>query len=239
MIHTAVAHFPDFAVSNAAGSERRIQTMKTAVRMLLLGLATLTMTGAAQEQGSARLVRDGTHARLTASGPRPLDLAARKLAEEFGVAISVEDPAYLFRGDLARVGTTRTGDPLLVPKPSSFEVALDMTPDVAILDSRQLVEMMAAKANERWPRRIFEHAQLLVDSLQQQTGLRISCCQSFLSGIPWGNAVVSFEARDEPARTVLLQLLRLEPGRGRMVRDGAGGAFQLVPSNPARERWTY
>ena len=39
-----------------------------------------------------------------------------------------------------------------------------------------------------------------------QTGLRVSCCQAGVAGIPWGLAEIFFEANDEPARSVLKRL---------------------------------
>ena len=59
-------------------------------------------------------------------------------------------------------------------------------------------------------RPIAEHAKLMADELSRQTGLHISCCQSMVAGVPWGRAVVPFQADDEPAREVLRRLIRLE-----------------------------
>ena len=46
----------------------------------------------------------------------------------------------------------------------------------------------------------------LADALSAQTGLRVSCCQAFVAGIPWGLADTFFEANDEPARSILKRL---------------------------------
>ncbi len=59
-------------------------------------------------------------------------------------------------------------------------------------------------------RRISESAKLMADSLSAQTGLRVSCCQGSVAGIPWGRSSVPFEAHHETARHVLERLLRLE-----------------------------
>jgi hypothetical protein len=88
-------------------------------------------------------------------------------------------------------------------------------------------------------RRIYEHANLLTESLQQQTGVRVSCCQAGVNGIPWGSTVISFEARDEPVRSALLRLLRSEPGRDRLVPLEHTGAFRLVKADPGREHWHW
>lgn len=59
-------------------------------------------------------------------------------------------------------------------------------------------------------RSIAEHAKLMADQLGQQTGLHVSCCQSFVAGIPWGLAKVAFEADDKPAHEVLKSLIQIE-----------------------------
>jgi hypothetical protein len=55
-------------------------------------------------------------------------------------------------------------------------------------------------------RSIAEHAQLMAEALSSQTGLRVSCCQSFVAGYPWGMEKISFASGDEPARNVLKRL---------------------------------
>jgi len=55
-------------------------------------------------------------------------------------------------------------------------------------------------------RPIIESASLMTTALSAQTGLRVSCCQVGVAGIPWGMAPTFFEAKDEPARSVLKRL---------------------------------
>lgn len=105
--------------------------------------------------------------------------------------------------------------------------SVDLTP---ILDRKVTIPLGT--------RRIFEHVNLLTESLQQETGVRVSCCQAAVGGVPWGSTVVSFETRDEPARSVLLRLLRSEP-RDRLVRNEQGGAYHLAKSEPGREHWHW
>ena len=62
-------------------------------------------------------------------------------------------------------------------------------------------------------RSIAASAQLMADALSAQTGLRVSCCQVGVAGIPWGIAEVRFEAHDEPARDVLKRLIKAAAGR--------------------------
>jgi hypothetical protein len=55
-------------------------------------------------------------------------------------------------------------------------------------------------------RSIAENAQLMAEALSDQTGLRVSCCESFVAGLPWGMQKISFAANNEPARSVLKRL---------------------------------
>jgi hypothetical protein len=55
-------------------------------------------------------------------------------------------------------------------------------------------------------RRIHESASLMAKELSKQTGLRVSCCQSFIAGYPWGMEEVMFAANGEQARAVLRRL---------------------------------
>ena len=55
-------------------------------------------------------------------------------------------------------------------------------------------------------RPIHESASLMAAGLSQQTGLRVSCCQSVIAGYPWGMEEVMFAANHEPARSVLRRL---------------------------------
>jgi hypothetical protein len=56
-------------------------------------------------------------------------------------------------------------------------------------------------------RKILESAELLSKALSEQTGLRVSCCQSAIAGYPWGLEEVEIGAEDEPARDVLRRLI--------------------------------
>jgi hypothetical protein len=89
------------------------------------------------------------------------------------------------------------------------------------------------------------------DQLSGQTGLHVSCFQSFVggipwcvAGIPWGRAAVLFQADDEPAREVLRRLIsiggaakfsgtKLAPGlrslAGRLRRDGSTVVLHRSP----------
>lgn len=237
---------------------------------------------AAQSEEFARVLRNGEQATLTAFGPRPVDLAAKKLVDEFGVAINVEDPVYMYRDDVQDIGTTHSGKRLLIPKASLLESRFDLRADGSLRDVRQVVRGLVDAANIQLPfqyridndgdvftliatrtrddqgrpvelipildrritipagtRKIFEHVNLLTGALEQQTGVHLGCCQAGVAGIPWGSTVIAFEARDQPARDVLLRLIRSEPGRDRLVRNEQDGTFQLVKSDAGREHWCW
>jgi hypothetical protein len=235
----------------------------------------------AQGQEFARILRNGEQATLSVFGPRPVDLAAQKLVDEFGVAINVEDPPYFDRNDVQFSHLAASGERVMIPRAALLEIPLVLNRDGSVSDITQLVEKLRDEANSQLPfayriertrdvftliptrtddqgrsadvaplldhhvtvphgtRMILEHVKLLTESLQQQTGVRVSCCQAAVGGIPWGSTVVSFEARDEPARSVLLRLLRTEPGRERLVRNEQGRAFHVVKNEQGREHWRW
>jgi hypothetical protein len=59
-------------------------------------------------------------------------------------------------------------------------------------------------------RMILQHGNLLAEELSKQTGLHIGCCDSSLTGVPWGTAEIEFGADDKPAREILSSLISLE-----------------------------
>jgi hypothetical protein len=81
-------------------------------------------------------------------------------------------------------------------------------------------------------RSIIEHAKLMTDALSAQTGFQISCCQGMIGGFPWGMDHVAFEARDEPARSVLLRLVRSVKGRYYYLE-------RCDPVSPGRPTWCF
>ncbi|HZT39145.1 MAG TPA: hypothetical protein VFA28_14730 [Bryobacteraceae bacterium] len=63
----------------------------------------------------------------------------------------------------------------------------------------------------RGARTMIETARLMTDALAAQT-MHVSCCQSVVGGVPWGLPMITFEAHDEPARSVLRRLIAAEIG---------------------------
>ena len=201
---------------------------------------------AAQGQEFARVLRNGEQGTLSVFGTRPVDLAAKKLVDEFNVGVNVEDPLYFYRDDIEDV-TAYMNHPakrVLVPKPALLEMRLDLRPDGSLQDVQQTLEDLVETANAQLPfgyridrdgdtftlvatrtrdeqghsialnplldrhvtiplgtRRIFEHPNLLIHALEEQTAVHIGCCQGVVGGVRWGSEVISFEAHDESARS--------------------------------------
>jgi hypothetical protein len=82
-------------------------------------------------------------------------------------------------------------------------------------------------------RMVTESAKLMADALSAQTGLRVSCCQGVVAGIPWGTTVAPFEAHDEPARSVLKRLIATE-SQGRPARY-----YWLERCDPLPSNWCF
>jgi hypothetical protein len=118
---------------------------------LLIGLSGVS---AAQGQEFARILRNGQEATLSAFGPLPIDLAAKKLADEFGLAISVEDPVYLYRRDVQDVtppDVASTAKRMLIPKATLLEIRFGLRPDGSLQDVQQVVAGLVAAANAQLP----------------------------------------------------------------------------------------
>jgi hypothetical protein len=203
----------------------------------------------AQDPEAARLERNGDQAVLTADSRRPVDSVAKTLAKEFGIRVNVEDPPYVFSGDIAEL-TVGVPRPVRVPKGGRLEVRFALGPSGRPADVPGLVKAIADVANAQFPfayridadgdwftlvptrtrdllgqtisiiplldrrvtiragtRQIMASAALMTDALSAQTGLRVSCCQGVVGGIPWGIKNIPFEASDEPARNVLKRLI--------------------------------
>ena len=256
--------------------------MRRITAVVLVCLIAIPVVVGAQAQEFARVLRDGDRATLSVFGTRPVDIAARQLVKEFGIALNVEDPVYLYRDDVEDRGVTRSGKRLLVPTPALLEMPLAVRADGSLPDVLQAVSDLRDTANRLFPfefridsdgdvftliptrtrdeqgrsvlvtplldrrvtiplgtRRVFEHVTLLTDSVQRQTGVRVSCCQGAVTGIPWGSTVVTFEAKNEPARNVLIRLLRSEPRRDRFLRNDEGTVLALVKSVSEQDwHWT-
>lgn len=229
-----------------------LMMMRLSVMLGLLGSAEALM---AQSPEAGRIDRQGNRAVLIVDGPRPVDSAAIIIATEFGIAISVEDPPYVFQGDLKDVTSevSRVANPsrrILIPKGGRLEIPFALNAEGMPQDLAGFVRDLVTAANALLPfayridtegtrvtlvptktrdvlgqltevtplldrrvtippgtRSILATAALMAEALSAQTGLRVSCCQAGVAGIPWGMEHVQFEANDEPARNVLQRLI--------------------------------
>ena len=102
---------------------------------------------ATQGQEFARVLRNGDQATLSVYGPRPVDLAAKKLVDEFGVAVNVEDPVSMYREDVQEIGVTRSGEPLLIPKAWPLETRLALRSSGSLRNVGQAVRDLAEAAS--------------------------------------------------------------------------------------------
>lgn len=82
-------------------------------------------------------------------------------------------------------------------------------------------------------RTIAETASLMTAQLSAQTGLRVSCCQGSVAGIPWGMTSVTFETHDEPARSVLKRLIASD------LQGRAIGYYWLQRCDPLPSAWCF
>jgi hypothetical protein len=105
----------------------------------------------AQGQEFARVLRNGEQATLSAFGPRPVDLAAKTLVDEFRVAINVEDPLYFYGDDVQFSHVAASGKRVTVPRASLLEMRFDLRPDGSLRDVRQLLQDLVDTANAQLP----------------------------------------------------------------------------------------
>ena len=97
------------------------------------------------------MLRNGEQATLSVFGPRPVDLAAKKLVDEFRVAINVEDPLYFYRDDVQFSHVAAWGKRVMVPRASLLEMRFDLRPDGSLRDVRQLLQDLVDTANAQLP----------------------------------------------------------------------------------------
>ncbi len=106
-----------------------------------------------QTSDVAQIDRRGESAILSVNTFSPLDAVSTKLESQFGIAVSAEDPFFLFRGDLMDISredpTVRAG--VLVPARWGFEVRFPTNPDGSPQNVRTLLESIVAEANLRSP----------------------------------------------------------------------------------------
>jgi hypothetical protein len=55
---------------------------------------------------------------------------------------------------------------------------------------------------------IYEIASIMTRALSAETGQQFNCCQAFVIGRPWGQPSITYQVTNQPARTVLEDLMR-------------------------------
>ena len=102
---------------NAIGVYRVMIMSGRFLRCLTICLLLLPSVMSAQNLEGGRVDRHGDQAVLIVDGQRPEDSAAITPAQEFGIAVSVEDPPYIFPEDMKDVTVGVTADVSRVPNP--------------------------------------------------------------------------------------------------------------------------
>jgi hypothetical protein len=121
-------------------------------RALVLCLAIVASVATRSHgQESARVLRNGTEATLSVFGASPVDLAAKKLVDEFRVAINVEDPLYFYSDDVQFSHVAASGKRVMIPRDSLLEVRFNMRPDGSLRDVRQVLADLVETANAQLP----------------------------------------------------------------------------------------
>ncbi len=82
-------------------------------------------------------------------------------------------------------------------------------------------------------RTIAETANIMTAALSAQTGLQVSCCQGVIVGVPWGMSAISFEAQDEPARSVLIRLIEAD------LQGKPNHYYWLQRCDPLPSKWCF
>ncbi len=121
-----------------------------------VGLLSWASAASAQNPEAGRVDRRGDQAVLIVDGARPLDSAAITLAQEFGIAVSVEDPPYVFRDDIKDVPAEVARTPnqrqrVLAPKGGRLEVRFALNSDGLPRDLPGLLRDLVAAANTQFP----------------------------------------------------------------------------------------
>ena len=97
------------------------------------------------------MLSNGEQATLSVFGPRPVDLAAKKLVDEFRVVINIEDPLYFYGDDVQFSHVAASGKRVTVPRAALLEIRFDLRPDGSVLDVQQLVQDLVNTANAQLP----------------------------------------------------------------------------------------
>lgn len=133
-------------------------TARSIRHYVTIGLLSIASVVSGQNPEAGRVIRVGDRAVLIVivDGPRPIDSAAITLAREFGIAVSVEDPPYIFQDDMRDVTPEVSRDPnpskrVFVPKGGRLEVHFDLNTDGSPRDLPGLLRAIVSTANAQFP----------------------------------------------------------------------------------------
>ena len=204
----------------------------------------------AQNVEVGRVDRRGERAVLVVESPRPVDSAALTLAKEFGIAINVEDPLSGVSGRmkleipfaLDADGRPRDLAGLVRDLVVAANARLPFVYRIDTEGGRFTLVAVDPKGTSLLDRRvtipagtrsIAANATLMADALAAQTGIRVHCCQSASTGIPWGMEEIAFAVENEPARNVLRRLVEA-------AGQGSGNRmFWLQRCDPRTGGWCF
>src|SRR5258708_25860388 len=110
----------------------------------------------AQEPELVRMELTRYTGTLTLDAPRPLDSAAKTLAQHYGIIINSEDPEYLYSDDIKDVTpevvrTPRPGLRVFIPKGGRLEAEFAVNADGRPQDAHRLLRTIVDAANAHFP----------------------------------------------------------------------------------------
>lgn len=103
----------------------------------------------AQNPEAGHIERYGDRSTLTVDSPRPLDSAAITLAETYGIRVNVEDPPYLYKGDVLEFmeQISLSSRSHVIPRGGRLEVSFASGPDRLPVDIPGLLQKLVDTAN--------------------------------------------------------------------------------------------
>ena len=112
-------------------------------------LLSLCAAGLGQSPEAARVEQHGSDVRVVADSARPLDAISIALADRFGISISVEDPIWLYPGDLrdAAMENPRLRKGVLVPRGGLLDFGFTVGAGGSIEDVQAVMQSLLDAVN--------------------------------------------------------------------------------------------
>ena len=143
----------DAAVAAGVPVRKRGRVIRWLSRRVCVGLAGIALPllmyarDMSAQDSFGRIIRGNGEATLTVFDGRPLERAAQTLAHEFGVRISVEDPLYLWDGDLVDLPRSTTGQRTTAPKPLLLEASFALDSSGQPANMRSLLDSLIERVS--------------------------------------------------------------------------------------------